>query len=69
MKLREAIKNIPDDYFIEINEHSKSGLKNIVSRILKQDIKKEVLYYEVQQVRITRRTREYTLHKLFLKEN
>lgn len=69
MQLREAIQNISDDDFIEINERSKNGLKNIVSRILKKDIKKEDLGYEVQHVRITRRTREYTLHKLFLKEN
>ena len=68
MKLREAIKNIPDDDWLEITENTSDRYKSTIGRAPKKYITGEVLDYEVLDS-IFQRKKDYNLHRLLVNDN
>lgn len=68
MNLREAIKDIPDDDWLEITEQTSNEYNSRIGRAPKEYIKGEVLDYEVLD-RVIQYQEDYTLHRFLVKDN
>jgi hypothetical protein len=69
MKLREAIKNIFDDDWLEISEETKNMHKSRIGRAPKKYITGDVLDYEVKYIGGNQDGTDYTLYKVTVKNN
>lgn len=69
MNLREAIKNIPDDDWLEITEQSKDKYKSAIGRAPKYLITGEVLDYEVLDINDAQHRTDYNLHSFTVRDN
>lgn len=69
MKLREMIKNIPDDDWLEITEQSTDKYKSAIGRAPKKYITGEVLDYEVLYINDVCYKSDHTLHSFIVRDN
>ncbi|MBK5075729.1 hypothetical protein IL308_02740 [Lactococcus lactis] len=69
MNLREAIKDIPDDDWLEIKEQTSNKYNSRIGRAPKKYITGEVLDYEVLSIAHSGCTSDYTLHSIIVKDN
>lgn len=68
MKLREIIKEIPDDDWLEIIEQTSTNYRSYIGRAPKKYIIGEVLDYEALYISEGRKHENYQIHR-FLVEN
>lgn len=71
MKLREAIKHILDDDWLEITEllEIKHRYKILIGRVPKRLVIGEVLDYEVLSIGNVQKRKDYTIHIFLVKNN
>jgi len=69
MKLREVIRDIPDDDWLEITEQSTDKYKSAIGRAPKKYIKGEVLDYEVLYINAVCYRSDYTLHSFIVRSD
>ncbi|MGV8956233.1 hypothetical protein [Lactococcus lactis] len=69
MKLKELIREIPDDDWLEITEQSSNTYKSYIGRAPKKYIIGEVLDYEALYMGDRRNTKNYQIHKFLVKDN
>ena len=69
MNLREAIKTLPDDDWLEIIENTSDRYKSTIGRAPKSLITGDVLDYEVLSIKNTQYRSDYTLHRFIVKDN
>ncbi|MDG4966117.1 hypothetical protein OGZ37_05945 [Lactococcus lactis] len=69
MNLREAIKDISDDDWLEITEQSTAKYKSAIGRAPKKYITGEVLDYEVLSITRSGCMSDYILHSIIVKDN
>ncbi|MCC4120942.1 hypothetical protein [Lactococcus lactis] len=69
MNLRESIKDIPDDDWLEIIENTSDRYKSTIGRVPKKYITGEVLDYEVLSIKHKCSISDYTLYSVIVKDN
>lgn len=70
MKLREAIKHILDEDWLEIKEllEGKHKYRKLIGRAPKSLVKGEVLDYEVLSIGSIQNRKDYTIHVFLVKD-
>ncbi|MCT3091804.1 hypothetical protein EFN92_03810 [Lactococcus lactis] len=69
MKLREIIKEIPDDDWLEITEQSSTNYRNYIGRAPKKYIVGKVLYCEAFQIYNNRSNDDHQIHRFLVTDN
>lgn len=68
MKLREIIKEIPDDDWLEIIEQSSINYRSYIGRAPKKYIVGEVLDYEAVYLGKSRSIKNYEIYRFLVKK-
>ena len=69
MKLREIIKEIPGDDWLEITEQSLANYKSYIGRAPKRYIVGEVLDYEALHIGESKSNKNEQIHRFLVKDN
>lgn len=68
MKLREIIKEIPNDDWLEITEQSSTNYRSYIGRAPKKYIVGEVLDYEALYIEEGRKNKNYQIHRFLVED-
>ena len=68
MKLREIIKEIPDDDWLEIIEQSSINYRSFIGRAPKKYIVGEVLDYEALYIGEVKKNKNYQNHRFLVED-
>lgn len=69
MKLRELIKDVPDDDWLEITEQSSINYRSYIGRAPKKYIVGEVLDYEALYMGESKSNKNYVIHRFLVTDN